>query len=879
MGIDARVLIQGRYHVPKTTPFSDLGDDTFISTGYYHYFQVKSVVYSDSKYLLKNMYGVSAKESTRLDLNTSEREMYLFTDYVEDPSQADKHLSKTQIDHFWEKGHESICISYVHLNHKIDVEAVIEHLRGGFGEQISNGCCVYYLSIDYCDIVIFCKNIDFGEYLRKILQFCYESQIQDKQLIKDCISFCAFGAVHARRAFEKFDIAEDQKELLRTSENEAKFTARVLLGIQNSDVAFRVCCALKNAQIEHSCIFTYGRHDVSITINTCTMKRMLYMMYLIDRLTQNEENVQILTFESCIGIEDSLPANKYANEGYGTEFYKNLTTMLKDATKKLGSIKESKEANVVKLQGIARSLSNIQKSGFGEDFTLCVYESIERFFELIDEEYRILKDLQALKDDEKVYAHLSFLLEQENDYFNALNSLINCMMHSERQFIQTTNFDAMFFFVPSKLMSFYTSFINLVARTMIGENDAKYAFQLVPALAENVAVADLVSVEDMMINIGNYNNMSTSHLLATIRDSGMAKRPYDKLLGIWINEDSLFDVAKTTCILVHEIAHYVGDDMRRRKDRKEPLFKSLIAVAVYYFLHDDENDDVIETEIFEKCVEEIQPILNTKLTLPEGEMYIEEFNDLILEVWYTVISEQCFKPMYWYFAQTKKRNAELEKLEKTVGGEFWEDLYEHNATLYRDIMARLWHKARHSVASDEYSDKKCIAQYIVSIKSVIKAFKESYADLHMILICNLNLDEYISTFILDKSTKIDSLLESTAIRLRIGCITHIMMENGLWKYEFGESMSAIRHLEQVYFENCDCSSVYSYEPFVARKLEDYLKRCFDAAKERYKDHERSKLIADVQWYRNTVSSFSSVVDAFKSIEGIKENYRRYLFEK
>lgn len=125
-----------------------------------------------------------------------------------------------------------------------------------------------------------------------------------------------------------------------------------------------------------------------------------------------------------------------------------------------------------------------------------------------------------------------------SEYFKGLNSLVNSAMHSERQFIQATAFNAIIYDVPPKIMAFYVAMISDLQKIVHTRTDKTYTFFLAPSFANQISVKIFSYEAEELMNLGEeiylefYSNMQIQNLLKEYVKSFLAEtQDYEALFS------------------------------------------------------------------------------------------------------------------------------------------------------------------------------------------------------------------------------------------------------------------------------------------------------------------------------------------------------------
>lgn len=162
------------------------------------------------------------------------------------------------------------------------------------------------------------------------------------------------------------------------------------------------------------------------------------------------------------------------------------------------------------------------------------------------------------------YEHLEKINTQESkvinkevlcEFVSAINSIIYHTVHTDQVFLMVPGYTGTSYSIPIKNCLLYLGVVNRVIEVLNDCQNEKYACLLTPEME--------------------------AHPSTTLLNIGATKR--DRLIRFFASQRSLYVPRHFIVILTHEIAHYVGKDIRSRQERVEFIFSSiayLIAEAI-----------------------------------------------------------------------------------------------------------------------------------------------------------------------------------------------------------------------------------------------------------------------------------------------------------
>lgn len=807
---DIRIIQLAKWQIPKTkSVLGHVSESTYLSIGYFDMINASPVVQEKYIHPLLAAYGASQRHlQRRLPGEKTEekseegslledytvQELLLFTNI------GDAGFSDTEIEAFWGHSSSVMFISLIHIDNESRINDIVSKIKKCFaGKEY-----LYYFSFDYSGIVLLAKGMELKAYLKLMFQLNYENK-DGQKLIRDSYSFYGFHKEGLRKIFQALDEGRSFEQVFGESQfkdSTEQFSASVNIGVQNFKIYQKFLEKVK--EVAPNNIEEYGllgRHDISLVNRNANLKWLVYVQYLLDHFTKNEKDSSAgqeispehifsthETFVKLTGIgnyEDIDPKAEQSDEAYKSA-KERLDVLCSGYLQKLKDNEERYNGEYrIPIAAVKDSILSILKNRFAEDFVLCMYQSFCEFVEY-------LKEKMEHPDD-----NVEKFNECFNDYFRGLNSLVNSAMHSERQFIQATAFNAIIYDVPSKIIAFYVALIDGLQELMRGENDKKYTFLLTPSFSNEISV-----------RIISYSG---------------EKPPHDRLLMVSINERSLYNPKAVIRRMAHEVAHFVGDDLRGRVSRKKYIKLSVIYIILSQILH----GSFLSIPKFFDLINDIEQALSRNIRfLDREENYSEELlavlpdivdefrnNPKIMELLYKYIrkvmrnyleGDAARHPEYredkealWeYILEISEQNRGIPKgmLEKSYAekgfGETQLEILAKYVFNDLDLELELINKDQELLLrtgrvsqsvigriGSRILEGRVLGQYI---KGLSDAYSEAFADIQMVLLTELSYEAYLEGFVNEENIDVerwDNQFEDSA---RISMVTFALRITGVW---------------------------------------------------------------------------------------------------
>ncbi len=766
--IDIRVVELSKWHVPKQKGIFKAGEVTrgneksseYLGIGHFDTINVKKVNTNfKGKHPLLCAYDNSFRRKQSSDDTYAAQELMVFTDITDI-------FTRGYVERFWDMDDLLFFISFIHVDNEDNIREITNRIKTLFqGNEY-----IYYFSFDYSGIIIFAKDMPLSEYLKSVFQLNYDNNNQ--KIIRDSYSAFGLSKNKLKKYFDCENNSQKHLEQLLIQEYaglcEEKFSVSVNVGISEYEPYRKFIGKLKSSHISYQ---LFGRYDVAIVNNEADLPWIIYMQYLLN-CAKGEPFFS--TYETFVKIP------MVCNAGY-RDGKNNASSFLLAACRKLERLKEqfiqalqeqpSYDGQYeLPLCAVISSIKSISGNGFAEDFVLCMYQSFYNFILYLTE--------KLSHKGEKLEAQFD---QCYSEYFKGLNSLVNSAMHSERQFIQATAFNAIIYDVPPKIMAFYVAMISDLQKIVHTRTDKTYTFFLAPSFANQISV-----------KIFSYE---------------AEELPHDRLIMVTLNEESLFNPKSVIREMAHEIAHFEGDSLRRRSDRK----KSIKQVLVYFALSKILFTSFLRTPEFMKLGEDIRDLLNDNMILNDKKFnYSDELMNLGEEIYLEFYSNMQIQNLLKeyvksFLAETQDDEALFSYLKEVeqryVCGDAFGDLHEmaEDGESGLDILTNLvmmdvrtaieYLNTEEEIAimrgeTDDSVVTKLNAPWGIlgeASKVLSSIYSEVFADMHMVLLTGVSYSEYLNGFVEDVKIDITNFRTRQEDHVRMSAVSLIMYIAGIWE--------------------------------------------------------------------------------------------------
>ena len=605
---DIKMLILKRWNLDQTKRLFETKSNRgqYIAFHGYHFIEVIS---SDKESTLSDIYRTSRNTPPKFEI---------FSDIH--TVQSMTLISDDRYEDFWNSNTQLMGITFMQLTDSTqwDYDRIKNRLAKIFDKK--SKWALYY-SLDFCDLVLFAKNISLNHYNDILWRL---SLIREKEfkVICDTFTIFCFDAIFLRNSFMRFEAPKirdatvdriskvslklDEAKLLvkdnphdptilrrlyaierqyqhreillkkqdalltiieKTPIWSDKLSLSVNLSIKNVASLFDLLDKLEEYHIPHKEYRLPGRYDVNILIEDISGQQAICVLYLIDQQTSSEKdteklqaigNYEVIFLASSWGGKRRLRFIPPSQQ----EFEKNINNKLLTL---LGSINLPQNEFMEYIQETLRATRELTNTGFSEEFILSVYPSFITYLELMNEVEGFLSNRAILSHDvaDKIIKSRDSL---SKSYFTALNTVTLCTMHSERQFIHAPSFNADYFEIPPKLLAFYSAFVNNISEAV--SHDSLYYYMITPDYRSDINVLPLHI---------DYEEDTLRHIAI-----------------IHLPERFFYDPQSAMMLLSHEVAHYEGN--RKRELRAQSIFHLIgmfLLLETKLFPLEDHTDKII----------------------------------------------------------------------------------------------------------------------------------------------------------------------------------------------------------------------------------------------------------------------------------------------
>lgn len=667
---------------------------------------------------------------------------------------------------FWDNEHVSLSITMIQ-RHKLctrSFEDIISEIEKNFGDYKKN--IAIYFSLDFCDIVLFSSCIPFSV----LQETLWELTVGESNILKDTITF---------PCIEYSALVESLQGQKSITGQDDKVSYAIDLHIHSSKALDQVVSGLREKNIEFIVSKISGRFDIRITTQEINFNQYIDLTKIID-------DNSICDFQPSFGGYEITPLIKQCGEEYSSgtaiesgnySYYKMLLVLRQHYEKYINEIREHDDTMtktmLLKYSEIYRALCSLSKSTFSDEFVLSVFPALMEFEKIIKFYLSKIKEWKTSKrPPQDVSQNINTIKERlyslQDDFFRAINMVMQCTMHGEKQFIQAPSLELTLFDIPPKLLVFYSSAVYSIVKKL-NDGHRSFSFLISPDFRNDIHVKPISGRTQ-------YPQKRDGHYISS--------HP-NKLSIIYLDEEKIYNPNRLLALLCHEVAHYVGDASRKRKERAKSIFNS---IAMYLLCTMTSlSIDYVRKEDIDALAEELGALILNRYEIshPDSQKYLITDLSRFLndeQAIHSAFSDPKFKTelrasfceiIYEikYDEDVHSFNIFLDRLSYTYTSDYITKLIGDEKTRHAGVellAGQIVHKLEDSVYEAFQSEDEKQAVHLGKFSEILlQSYSEAYADLRMIeLLGERDFSFYyeIAEAYLDSDNEVQKELRFNSIR-------------------------------------------------------------------------------------------------------------------
>lgn len=425
--------------------------------------------------------------------------------------------------------------------------------------------------------------------------------------------------------------------------------------------------------------------------------------------------------------------------------------------------------------------------------TLTQYErfnlSNDIFYLLYPSFWLFEKQLKKAIDDESHTEKDEIIKESICKYLDSVNSVIYHTIHTDQMFLMVPGYSGTTFAIPIKLCLFYSWFIREVITLINDSNQYKYACLLVPVMESKPQTGTI----SLGLPHGN------------------------RLIEVRLSQRSLYMPRDLMIILAHEIAHYVGENIRNRKKRMENIIKTLAFVLAEGIIPSLPNGGSWIEEVFRKVnKKEIQ-----KYLIQEVSNFIRKscsqggYHASMVEGKLIAACEEAFMNERGIYQKIYALPADIESKLKEENQDYIGNIKEIQSLQYEFDQNR----------------KEILASGVIRklVPELLKMYQEVFSDMVAVALLKFDVDLYKEAIRISEGMNFEEGKYNLEMQVRENIIIYIHGEGEITGVMREDSLERNRLLKELYAYNSSIDM-----------LKEYAGKCYNDIKE-YSEQKQQKV--------------------------------------
>lgn len=545
---------------------------------------------------------------------------------------------------------------------------------------------------------------------------------------------------------------------------------------------------------------------------------------------------------------------------------------------KLKTIKDLEEKSLCKsLDIVVNSLAKFKQPAFSDYLFLTIIRPMDCLLDLIIANAK--RGTGAKFNNRNAYL----------DFIKSFNMYTQNSIRSDRHSMQVMDLNVKIYDIPVMLNVFYNAYLYRICGLLNKCSDeTEYNFFVMPGMGYKVNVQELYKrVEE--------------------------KR---RLMKAEIPEHKYFDMKGTMIVLAHEVAHYVGREIRKREYRYQNYIQNIAHIYIVYIVHMyqkyEKKPIIIEFDI-ESLEERMRVILSGAMERETRKDYLEK-NKVDTQYYlekninYNIIDKTAEErkkyQFYISFIKEYSGNAILGVMLYCLQDVFAPVIYKMEKREADEFIDLIYQITERFIS--EYPEKSTALSMKTATESLIMMYEECFADLMSILLLQLTPEEYIQSFAesaLEQGISEEDITNYNYV-FRIMFIAICMIEPGdtlSWNMEEIEALMEKPHCNKIvkelvvlcklyynegekYYENQyfekNCTNIFKDRKII-ESISDYLIECkreyFAIKNKNYTRHDEEMLAVIQDLYQSSKEGIQQGIEQqmIKQLEFI-ENYKQNL---
>lgn len=607
---------------------------------------------------------------------------------------ADVEGREQEVQRFWEdRNCPLFFVTMVNVSLNVDLKDEVDRIRkvlDGVDYQL-------YLTYEYDEILIFAKSPSLHTYAECVMKIGFHNENRG---VLDTITVCCFG--------DNPEVHEDENTIVC-----------IQLGVKDYQKAIGY---LNRKGIDMKDIhWILGRGDIGFLMVKSSLS-WVHELYQDCRTPGREEEFQWLSTTQFSVMIRHERTERLTGELTGKSVKSPWSAISEQQLEQIYPLYEAKCKELhIQIDPVferilcqtGRLVDNALENQLSQDLAVCILPELDDFLRYLE---------YILTSSELQEKHAEVLRSSLNSFYLNVLSLVNSTVHSNQEFVLIPHSAPPSFEMPPKVIAYY----GLIVRQIIEafKDDKRiYGVMLAPKLVDDLEVESFSITE--LEKLGH-------------------------LLSVSVGEQFLYNPQDTVLTLGHEMAHFVGEDTRERGHRRKMIFSfylyrllsrlcnfclgllpsqaelgQLVDSETLYQTAEKLSEHMVEYSLSERPLtrelpNEIKMLAGIILHNP---IYVKDILQNVILPMFKV--QECQKYLAWHL------NAVLDSPDDERADAY---LYARAKRIFEQAVRDCLENWSASIDEKEFSD------YIGYL------FTESYADLAMVILFEMSMDEYIHIF-------------------------------------------------------------------------------------------------------------------------------------
>lgn len=759
---------------------------------------------------------------------------------------------------FWKEDRAFLAVMFVQVNgsRKQSLNDNINAIRRFIvGEYENNDCrIISYRLIDNADFLLAIKGNSYAQ---------ISNIVKEIQNIKSIIYVNTIFSVHSK--YLKGSALKEDETLegvrLEISAKEEGAVGKLLKKIEKE---------LGQPLILKNSLYRFHHNSYVIQLPPIFMSDLLRLFKEEAALTHRNGLYGKLIYNINTSIENIYVYRKSDEEESGESDTKDENEQgwcekkIELFKAQLGKVKNTKDENLYfYYHALIRSLnmlSHYEQFNAGRSIFNILFPSMQLVCEHVEKIFSLNNMFEYRKEYIKSEKSLAI-------YLQTIDNIIYHVIHTDQKFLVIPGYTSIIYDIPARLCLFYMAFMTRVSELLKDEKSWKYRYYLEPSMESEVTT---------------YHHEIFSDV-------------HERIINIRLQQRILFIPRTFLLTITHEIAHYVGDKIRHREKRLEYMIKTCAAIIVaQLFCLDIESVEINQerkvhqreildcmkknSEWYDECcriaVESLYQFVQKEINAASSDRFHEEYiKPILCKGCEKILVDASGKLFSKIRTVDKKMFKKYQRMGKKKEINVWKEF---------NFLLELINMKRQEMLSCDFAK--------VLVQTLSKMYKETFADLVVIKLLDVDLCYYQENFPVSIGRKIE-YIEKEEIDFRMKAL----------ESEFGAN-SDIGLLSDRMYEQKD--DLISSETFVAddearlpyktyilgvddtlENIKEYLKECRSTLESKLIEKENKKEVEEIRKTFETFLVYTEEEDKntfarlFNTMDNYIEKYDKWVKDK